>query len=62
MLPDGPDDKPKAMVRPYTPTSSCDAKGYMDLVVKVYPNGKLSKHIGSLEVGDTLDVKVSCAC
>ncbi len=31
------DEKPKAVVRPYTPTSPPDAKGYMDLVVKVYP-------------------------
>ena len=26
-------------------------------VVKVYPNGKMSKHMGELEVGDSLDIK-----
>jgi cytochrome-b5 reductase len=26
-------------------------------VVKVYPEGKMSKHIGNLQVGDSLDVK-----
>lgn len=30
------DEKPKAVIRPYTPTSPPDAKGYLDLVVKVY--------------------------
>ena len=26
-------------------------------MVKVYPNGKMSKHMGELEVGDSLDIK-----
>ncbi|PNW76917.1 hypothetical protein CHLRE_11g481126v5 [Chlamydomonas reinhardtii] len=30
------DDKPKAVIRPYTPTSANEARGYLDLVVKVY--------------------------
>ncbi len=30
------DEKPKPIIRPYTPTSPPDAKGYLDLVVKVY--------------------------
>lgn len=28
------DEKPKAVVRPYTPVSPPDARGYMDLIVK----------------------------
>lgn len=43
------DDKPKAVVRPYTPTSPPDAKGYMDLVVKVYPQVWGPGCVGSLE-------------
>jgi cytochrome-b5 reductase len=43
--------------RPYTPTSSPDADGYMDLVIKVYEEGKMSKHIDSLAIGDTLMMK-----
>jgi hypothetical protein len=36
MLKEKPEDeKPKAIIRPYTPTSAPDARGYMDLVVKV---------------------------
>ena len=38
------------MIRPYTPTSAKDAKGYFDLVVKVYEQGKMSKHFGELKV------------
>ena len=30
---------------------------YLDLAVKVYPEGKMSKHIHSLKPGDTLDFK-----
>ena len=26
-------------------------------VVKVYPNGKMSKHMGGLQVGDSLEIK-----
>lgn len=53
-------------VRPYTPTSSEQDKGYFDLVLKVYksgvhpkfPNGgKLTQHLDSMEVGDTIDVR-----
>lgn len=40
----------KYVIRPYTPTSPKDAKGYFDLVVKVYPQGNMSKHIGDLKV------------
>lgn len=37
---DGTDD---VVIRPYTPTSPKDAKGYMDLVVKMYSDGKMSQ-------------------
>jgi len=45
------------VMRPYTPMSRPDAKGHLDLAVKVYPEGKMSKHIASLRPGDTLDFK-----
>ncbi|CAK0786056.1 hypothetical protein CVIRNUC_009269 [Coccomyxa viridis] len=51
------DGSRKFVIRPYTPATEPDAKGYLDLVVKVYPNGKMSKHMGELEVGDSLDIK-----
>lgn len=55
MLPDGAEQK--MIVRPYTPITPPDARGHMDLVVKVYPTGKMSKHIGELKVGDSLEMK-----
>ncbi|KAK9804386.1 hypothetical protein WJX72_010552 [[Myrmecia] bisecta] len=45
------------VIRPYTPTSLPDARGHFDLVVKAYPQGKMSKHIDDLKVGDTLECK-----
>lgn len=45
------------VIRPYTPVSPPDSQGSFDLVIKVYPNGNMSKHIGSLQVGDTLEFK-----
>ena len=52
----------KEQGRPYTPTSSDHDLGVVDFVIKVYfPNerfpegGKVSQHMHSLKVGDTLD-------
>ena len=45
------------VMRPYTPISRPKAKGHLDLMVKVYPTGKMGNHIKSLKVGDTLDFK-----
>lgn len=33
------------------------AKGYVDFIIKTYPEGKMSKHIANLKIGDTLDIK-----
>ncbi|KAK0546917.1 NADH-cytochrome b5 reductase [Tilletia horrida] len=43
--------------RSYTPTSSDDDIGHFDLVIKSYPNGKLSKHFSELQIGDSISVK-----
>lgn len=56
----------KDVQRAYTPVSSDDELGHFDLLIKVYfPNvhpkfpegGKLSQHMESLRIGDTIDVK-----
>lgn len=48
----------KNVMHSYTPTSlDQDSKGFFDLLIKVYPNGKLSSHIDSLKLGDTIKVK-----
>ncbi|KAG8564516.1 hypothetical protein GDO81_016501 [Engystomops pustulosus] len=54
------------VVRAYTPVSSDDVKGYVDLVVKVYyknvhpkfpDGGKMSQYLDSLKIGDTIDFR-----
>jgi len=44
------------VIRPYTPITY-DEKGYFELMVKSYPNGKVSKKIGELKIGDKIKVK-----
>ncbi|GMM32520.1 cytochrome-b5 reductase [Martiniozyma asiatica (nom. inval.)] len=48
----------KEVLRSYTPTSiDQEAKGYFDLLIKVYPNGLITKYMDSLKLGDTIRVK-----
>ncbi|KAF2758573.1 oxidoreductase NAD-binding domain-containing protein [Pseudovirgaria hyperparasitica] len=52
----GPDME-KPVLRPYTPVSDEDQKGYLDLLVKKYPNGPMSEHMHDMEPGQRLDFK-----
>ncbi|CCF55729.1 hypothetical protein KAFR_0A02930 [Kazachstania africana CBS 2517] len=45
----------KDEIRYYNPISSKLAKGYVDLMVKSYPNGKVSKQFASLTTGSLVD-------
>ncbi|MBN3303678.1 NB5R3 reductase, partial [Amia calva] len=54
------------VVRPHTPVSSDDDKGFVDLVVKIYyknvnpkfpEGGKMSQYMESLRTGDTIDFR-----
>uniref|UniRef100_A0A3Q1JRZ5 NADH-cytochrome b5 reductase n=1 Tax=Anabas testudineus TaxID=64144 RepID=A0A3Q1JRZ5_ANATE len=54
------------VVRPYTPVSSDDDKGCVDLVVKIYfkgvnpkfpEGGKMSQYLESLRINDTIDFR-----
>lgn len=56
----------KLVIRPYTPVSSDDDLGYMDLVIKVYfknvhpkfpEGGKMSQYLEAMEIGDAIDVR-----
>ncbi|KAL6235359.1 hypothetical protein BDW75DRAFT_144198 [Aspergillus navahoensis] len=47
------------VVRPYTPVSKLDEPGFIDLLVKQYPNGKASTHLHSLNPGDGLFILAS---
>ncbi|KAK9060727.1 hypothetical protein SSX86_021433 [Deinandra increscens subsp. villosa] len=49
--------KTKYVVRPYTPISDPDSKGYFDLMIKIYPEGKMSQHFDKLKPGDVVEVK-----
>lgn len=55
----------KLVSRPYTPVTSDDTLGYVDLVIKVYfknthpkfpDGGKMSQHLNDLAIGDSIDV------
>ncbi|KAI1912897.1 NADH-cytochrome b5 reductase [Ophidiomyces ophidiicola] len=52
----GPTDE-KATIRPYTPVSDEEQPGYLDLVVKQYPNGPMSTHLHNMAVGQQLAFK-----
>lgn len=54
------------VIRSYTPVSSDEDKGYMDLVIKVYfrnvhpkfpEGGKMSQYLEDMKIGDTIDVR-----
>ncbi|KAH8882577.1 ferredoxin reductase-like protein [Thozetella sp. PMI_491] len=44
----------KPVFRPYTPVNDLDEPGFIELLVKKYPNGKQSTHLHSMQPGDTL--------
>jgi hypothetical protein len=46
----------KDVIRPYTPINQHE-KGVLNLLIKVYPQGVMSRHIHSLKVGDSLEIK-----
>jgi cytochrome-b5 reductase len=54
------------VIRPYTPVSSDDDKGFFDLVIKVYfanshpkfpDGGKMSQYLERMKIGDTIQVR-----
>jgi len=47
----------KPVIRPYTPTSDEDERGFLDLIVKKYPNGPMSEHLHDMKPGQRLDFK-----
>lgn len=56
----------KLVIRPYTPVTSDDDHGYMDLVIKVYfknvhpkfpDGGKMSQYLEAMNINDPIDVR-----
>ncbi|CAB4400688.1 unnamed protein product [Rhizophagus irregularis] len=50
-------DDSSQIMRPYTPISIVDELNHIDLMIKRYDNGHMSKLVHSLKVGDKIDVK-----
>lgn len=51
------DSAGKPISRAYTPISSDDELGYFDLLIKLYPDGKMSQYLSKRQVGDYVDVR-----
>mmetsp|Transcript_71370 Transcript_71370/g.201308 ORF Transcript_71370/g.201308 Transcript_71370/m.201308 type:complete len:279 (-) Transcript_71370:3469-4305(-) len=43
-------------IRPYTPTTGPETKGFFDLIVKKYPEGSMSTYLFKLDIGDKIKV------
>ncbi|PHH88566.1 hypothetical protein CDD83_7360 [Cordyceps sp. RAO-2017] len=52
----GPNDE-KPTLRPYTPISDEGQQGYLDLLVKKYPDGPMSSHLHAMAPGQRLEFK-----
>ncbi|OWM73592.1 NADH--cytochrome b5 reductase 1-like [Punica granatum] len=53
----GKDSQGEDVIKPYTPTTLDSDVGYFDLVIKMYPQGRMSHHFRTMQVGDYLAVK-----
>ncbi|KAK8683286.1 hypothetical protein V6N13_039351 [Hibiscus sabdariffa] len=53
----GKDQNGEDVVKPYTPTTLDSDLGYFELVIKMYPQGRMSHHFREMHVGDYLAVK-----
>jgi len=51
------DENGEEVIRPYTPTSSKKDVGYFEIVVKIYPQGKMGQYLDHLAIGDMIDVR-----
>lgn len=50
----GTDAEGRDVMRPYTPTTSVAQRGYVDFVIKLYPDGQMSQILAQADVGTTL--------
>ncbi|KAJ8534098.1 hypothetical protein K7X08_007422 [Anisodus acutangulus] len=53
----GKDSQGEEVVKPYTPTTLDSDVGYFELVIKMYPQGRMSHHFREMRVDDYMDVK-----
>ena len=57
-----PIDEENYVSRPYTPVTGNETKNYMDLVIKVYADGKkgpgkMGNYLKNLAIGKTIDIR-----
>ncbi|KAB1223140.1 NADH--cytochrome b5 reductase 1 [Morella rubra] len=53
----GKDSQGEEVIKPYTPTTLDSDVGYFELVIKMYPQGRMSHHFREMRVGEKLAVK-----
>lgn len=53
----GKDAQGEEVIKPYTPTTLDSDVGYFELVIKMYPQGRMSHHFREMRVGDYMAVK-----
>ncbi|CAL9108901.1 unnamed protein product [Musa acuminata var. zebrina] len=53
----GKDNVGEEVIKPYTPTTLDSDLGCFELVIKMYPQGRMSHHFREMRVGDYLSVK-----
>lgn len=50
------DAEGNTVIRSYTPVTADDVYGYVELVIKIYPQGKMGQYLDNLNMGDTIDI------
>uniref|UniRef100_A0A0E0N420 NADH-cytochrome b5 reductase n=1 Tax=Oryza rufipogon TaxID=4529 RepID=A0A0E0N420_ORYRU len=53
----GQDATGEEVIKPYTPTTLDSDLGHFELVIKMYPQGRMSHHFREMKVGDYMSVK-----
>ncbi|XP_078445381.1 NADH:cytochrome B5 reductase 1 [Wolffia australiana] len=53
----GKDSTGEEVIKPYTPTTLDSDLGRFELVIKMYPQGRMSHHFREMKVGDYMSVK-----
>lgn len=48
------DARGSPVMRSYTPVTGDETLNYVDFVIKVYPEGKMSQHVDNLGINDTI--------
>ncbi|KAG8367740.1 hypothetical protein BUALT_Bualt16G0104300 [Buddleja alternifolia] len=53
----GKDSQGEVVIKPYTPTTLDSDVGHFELVIKMYPQGRMSHHFREMREGDYMSVK-----